>query len=53
MGIKGIAHEALHVSSVVFSDIGVKGDFYNDEAQAYLVGFAADCINQVVVGRYK
>lgn len=53
MVIKDIAHEALHVSSVIFSDIGVKGDFYNDEAQAYLVGFAADCINQVVVGRYK
>ena len=27
MGIKDIAHEALHVSSFIFSDIGVKGDF--------------------------
>lgn len=53
MSVMDIAHEALHVSSFILSDVGVKGDFCNDEAQAYLVGFSADCINQVATGRFR
>lgn len=53
MSVMDIAHEALHVSSFILSDVGVKADFFNDEAQAYLVGFSADCINQVVTGRFR
>ena len=50
-----IAHESVHVASCIFDDTGMTLGFDGgkDEHFAYLVGFAADCINQVVTGRFR
>lgn len=33
-----LAHECLHATSFILDHAGVKADFQNDEAQAYLLG---------------
>lgn len=50
-----VAHESVHVASCIFDDMGMTMGFEcgNDEHFAYLVGFAADCINQVRTGKFK
>lgn len=53
MGFGTIAHEAFHVACDIFQDVEAMGDFNNQEPLAYLVGFAADCINQVVTGKIR
>lgn len=39
--VETIAHEALHLTSFLFSKKGIKPDVNNDEAQAYLLGWFA------------
>ena len=39
---KIIAHEALHVVSIIFDHIGAKMDLDNDEPQAYLLGWVVE-----------
>jgi len=39
-----IAHEALHISSMICQGRGINADFYNDEPQAYLCGWIVDVI---------
>lgn len=50
-----VAHESVHVASCIFDDMGMTMGFEGgkDEHFAYLVGFAADCINQVRTGKFK
>lgn len=53
--VKNIAHESVHVASVIFADCNMTMGFSDgkDEHFAYLVGWAADCINQVKTGKFK
>lgn len=50
-----IAHESVHVASNIFSDCNIAMGFNDgqDEHFAYLVGFVADCLWQVVTGRFR
>lgn len=43
-----IAHEADHAANAVFDFIGASVDPKNDEPHAYLIGFFADCIDEVL-----
>ena len=53
--VKDVAHEAVHVASCIFDDCGMTIGFVGgrDEHFAYLVGFAADCINQVRTNKFR
>ena len=53
--IENVAHEAVHVASCIFDDLGMTMGFDGgkDEHFAYLVGFAADCINQVRTNKFR
>lgn len=53
--IETVAHESVHVASCIFSDCGIFMGFDDgqDEHFAYLVGFVADCINQVRTNRFR
>lgn len=55
LNIADIAHESVHVASCIFDDCGMTMGFGGgkDEHFAYLVGFVADCIYQVVTGRFR
>jgi hypothetical protein len=53
LSIGQIAHEAVHVAVGLFKDIGAYLDPDNQEPFAYLVGWIADCINQVETGKLK
>ena len=53
MDVKTIAHEASHVADFISEQFGITMDsFENGEAKAYLVGWAADCIEKVKKGRF-
>lgn len=53
--VDAVAHEAVHVASCIFDDCGMSMGFDGgkDEHFAYLVGFAADCINQVRINKFR
>lgn len=53
--VETVAHEAVHVASCIFDDCGMSMGFDGgkDEHFAYLVGFAADCINQVRINKFR
>lgn len=53
MDIKNISHESVHIASVIFSDCGMMMGFDEgrDEHFAYLVGWAAECIDKVKRGK--
>lgn len=55
ISVKDVAHEAVHVASCIFEDCGMSMEFADgrDEHFAYLVGFAADCINQVRTNKFR
>lgn len=42
--VKIVAHEAVHAALAIMQQCGIRPDANNDETQAYLVGFCADCI---------
>ena len=48
-----IAHESVHAANYIFSDCGIKYNWDNDEHFAHLIGFIADCLNQVWTGKFK
>ena len=52
-GSKDIAHEAVHVADKIFKDCGVDMHYDHDEHYAYFVGWIADCIEQVVTGKFR
>ena len=51
--IANIAHESSHIAMNIFDYIGAKVDLANQETFSYLVGWVADCINQVRTGKFK
>lgn len=51
--ISNIAHESSHIAMNIFDYIGAKVDLANQETFSYLVGWIADCINQVRTGKFK
>lgn len=53
LSVGDIAHEAVHVATELFSEIGSFHTADNQEPFAYLVGWVADCIYQVVTGKFK
>ena len=52
MNTKNIAHESVHIASVIFLECNVDMRFNNglDEHFAYLVGWAAECCEKVKKG---
>ncbi|MEG1838961.1 MAG: hypothetical protein RR220_06700 [Bacteroidaceae bacterium] len=54
-GINTIVHESVHIASCIFDDCSMTMGFSDgrDEHFAYLVGWAADCINQVRTNKFK
>ena len=53
MSLRNITHESVHAANFILSDLGIGVDTDNDEAQAYLAGFVADCIEKVQVELVK
>lgn len=53
LSVGDIAHEAVHVASELFSEMGAIHTSDNQEPFAYLVGWIADCIHQVITGKFK
>lgn len=43
--IKDIVHEVVHIKNYIFKNINQKLDVDNDEAEAYLIGWLFDQIN--------
>lgn len=54
MAVREIAHEALHVATAIHKDLGMSMGFNigEDETCAYIVGWAADCINRVKTNNF-
>lgn len=54
MTVREIAHEALHVATAIHKDLGMSMgfDIGEDETCAYIVGWAADCINIVKTNNF-
>lgn len=48
-----VTHESAHAAMDMFRDIGADVDTDNQEPFAYLAGWIADCIDQVVQNRFK
>ncbi len=48
-----IAHESVHAAMNIFDYVDAVADTKNQEPLAYLVGWVADCINQVKTGKFK
>lgn len=48
-----IAHESVHVAAEMMRYVGGCIEVNNQEPFAYLVGWAADCIEQVKKGKFK
>ena len=53
LGVDSIAHESVYAAACIFDEIGAYFDFENQEPFTYLVGWIADCINQVVTNKFK
>ncbi len=53
MNVGNISHESSHIAMEIFKYIGAEVDLSNQEPYSYLVGWIADCINQVKTGKFK
>lgn len=53
MTIKNMAHESVHIASVIFLECGIDMGFTDglDEHYAYLIGWAASCCEKVKKGK--
>lgn len=51
LNVNQIAHEATHAVRVIWD--WLNEDFTGVEADAYLVGWIAECINQVNINKFK
>lgn len=51
--VSDCAHEATHFAMEMYAAIGEDVSTEHQEVMAYLVGYATDCIYQVVTNRYK
>lgn len=47
--VSDIAHEAEHVKQFIFEDIGLCSTIDSQEADAYLVGWAAECMYKTLI----
>lgn len=43
-----IAHEAKHLVNFIFNDVGVELNIFNDETEAYLLGWIVDEIHKLL-----
>jgi len=52
---ENVSHESVHIASSIFNDLGMTIGFNGgrDEHFAYLVGWVADCCNQVRTNKFK
>jgi len=55
MTVETIAHESVHVTTMIFRDCAMKFSFENglDEHFAYMVGWAANCMNKIKTGKVQ
>lgn len=53
MNTDTIAHESVHAAMDIFDDVHCDVDVNNQEPFAYLVGWIADCIDQVRKNKFK
>lgn len=53
LSVSDCAHEAAHFVLELYRAMGDEVSLHNQEVFAYLVGWATDCIHQVVTNRYK
>lgn len=53
MNAGNISHESSHIAMEIFRYIGAEVELSNQEPFSYLVGWIADCINQVKTGKFK
>lgn len=53
MTVANISHESTHIAMEIFDYIGANVDLHNQEPFSYLVGWVADCIEQVRTGQFK
>lgn len=51
--VSDCAHEAVHFAMDMHAAMGEEISTEHQEVMAYLVGYATDCIYQVVTNRYK
>lgn len=51
MTMENIAHEAVHAALDIFDYVEARISSDNQEPFAYLVGWIADCCNQVKIGK--
>ena len=51
MSVKYIAHESSHAAHELWKHLGE--DFFGNEANAYFIGWVADCCNKVKTGKYE
>lgn len=52
--IKSICHESAHCADFICEQFGINSRSFKDgEAYAYLIGWIADCINQVRLNKFK
>ena len=50
LSVGQMAHEAVHVATYLFDEIGAEHTVYNQEPFAYLVGWVADCMERMKKG---
>ena len=53
MTTAAMAHESVHAAMEISDYIGAKIDIQNQEPFAYLVGYIADCCEQVKTNNFK
>lgn len=53
MSVGDVAHEAVHVATNIFSDVEAIHEPNNQEPFAYLTGWVAECIYQVMTNKIK
>jgi hypothetical protein len=46
-----MAHEAVHVTSIVFTNVGIKGDLDNDEPFAYFLGWVVEQMDKFLAAK--
>jgi len=53
--VSTIAHESVHIADYIFEEIGAYSQDFNElnEQYAYLVGWAADCIDKALKNKFK
>jgi hypothetical protein len=53
LSVSAIAHESVHVAIFLADEVDINVDAQNQEPLAYIVGWVADCINQVKNNKFN